>query len=101
MIGPGHIGYGAVLFAVAAAAVVILLQPQRVATIVASAVVAGAGPPEGSAIVRATHASTFRTDAPIAVLPASWQDRAGPARRVATAALLTGVAMFPVAVSLS
>jgi hypothetical protein len=38
---------------------------------------------------------------PRRVAPASWQDRAGPARRVAAAALLAGVAMFLVTVSLS
>lgn len=120
MIGWGQIGYGAVLSAVAAGVLVALVRPRRAATIVAAAVAAGAGPVAWNAILRATHASAFFTDAPVAVLPASWQDtgsgvftvavaalllgfgpdRTEPARRTATVALLAGVAAFLVDVYL-
>jgi len=120
MIGWGQIVYGGVLSGVAAAVLVALVRPRRVATIVGAAVAAGAGPVAWNAILRATHASTFFTDAPVAVLPASWQDtvsgvfamaatalvlgfgagRGEPARRTATAALLAGLAAFLVDVYL-
>ena len=44
-------------------------------SVVAGAVLATAAAPIGwNSILRATHASNFFTDAPIAVFPASWQD---------------------------
>jgi hypothetical protein len=120
MIGWGQIGYGAVLSAVAAAVVVALVRPRRIVTIAGAAVAAAAGPVAWNAILHATHASTFFTDAPVAGLPASWQDtgsgvfavaiaalllgfgtdRRAPARRTATVALLAGVAAFLVDVYL-
>jgi len=73
-----------------------------------------------NAILRATHAAEFFTDAPLAVLPASWQDTGsgvfalaavilalgvGPARRdsagrLALRAVAVGVAAFAVDVYL-
>ena len=120
MIGWGQIGYGAVLSAVAAAVVVALVRPRRIVTIAGAAVAAAAGPVAWNAILHATHASTFFTDAPVAGLPASWQDtgsgvfavavaalllgfgtdRRAPTRRTATVALLAGVAAFLVDVYL-
>jgi hypothetical protein len=120
MIGWGQILYGAALSAVAAALLVALVKPRRRATIAGAAAAAIVGPVAWNAILHATHAATFFTDAPVVVLPASWQDtgsgvfaiavaalvlgfgpdRAAPARRTALAALLTGVAAFAVDVYL-
>ena len=88
-----------------------------VATVAVSALV---GPIAWNAILRATHGSEFFTDAPLAVMPASWQDAgsgvftvataalalgagplaAGPGRRVAATAALAGLAAFLVDVYL-
>jgi hypothetical protein len=120
MIGWGQIWYGAALSALAAGLLVALLRPRRAATVAAAALAAVAGPVAWNAILRSTHAATFFTDAPIRVLPASWQDtgsgvftvaaatlllglgtdRAAPARRVAAVALLAGTAAFLVDVYL-
>src|SRR5262245_6871529 len=81
---------------------------------------ASLGPIAWNAILRATHGTTFSTDAPIAVMPASWQDtgsgvfalgattillglgllRHEPARRTVSLALLAGLAAFLVDVYL-
>jgi hypothetical protein len=120
MIGWGQIGYGAALSALVAGLLVALVRPHRTATVGAAALAAVAGPVAWNAILRATHAAAFFTDAPIPVLPASWQDtgsgvftvaaatlllgfgtdRAAPARRTATVALLAGTAAFLVDVYL-
>ncbi|WP_426513777.1 hypothetical protein ACPPVO_26105 [Dactylosporangium sp. McL0621] len=85
-----------------------------------AAVGAFAGPIAWNAILRATHAATFFTDAPIAVMPASWQDTGSgvftiavtaivlgfgahataPARRVVALSMLAGLAAFLVDVYL-
>jgi hypothetical protein len=87
---------------------------------ISAAIGAAAGPIAWNAILRATHASTFFTDAPVAVMPASWQDTGSgvfafaattlvlglvalssqPARRMTTYALLAGLAAFLVDVYL-
>ena len=78
------------------------------------------GPLAWNAILRATHANQFFTDAPLRLLPASWQDAdsgvfalaatavllgvgplaAAPARRTIALALLCGLAAFLVDVYL-
>ncbi|HET6213279.1 MAG TPA: hypothetical protein VFE14_10450 [Micromonosporaceae bacterium] len=93
---------------------------QRLAAGVGAALGAAAGPIAWNTILRATHADTFFTDAPLTVLPASWQDTGsgvfalavtalvlgfgalagGPARRVTGYALLAGLAAFLVDVYL-
>jgi hypothetical protein len=121
MLGWGTILYGAVLSGLLAAALVALaIRPRRPAVIAAAAAGALAGAIAWNAILRAAHGSEFFTDAPIAVMPASWQDTgsgvfavavaalvlgAGPlatgtGRRVAAAAALAGVAAFLVDVYL-
>jgi hypothetical protein len=120
MISWAQIFYGAGLSALATGLLVALLRPRRLATILGAAAAAAAGAVAWNAILRATHASTFFTDAPIVVLPASWQDtgsgvfamaaatlvlgfgpqRAEPARRLAVTALLTGLGAFLVDVYL-
>jgi hypothetical protein len=72
----GEILYGAVLSAIAAG-VGLLLVARRLAPV--TAMIAGvasafAAPVAWNAILRATHANRFFTDAPIAAFPISWQD---------------------------
>jgi hypothetical protein len=121
MISWATIGYGAALSAVVAGAVVVAVaRGHRISAGLAAAVGAAAGPVAWNAILRATHADTFFTDAPVAVLPASWQDTgsgvfalaatalllglgplgSAPARRPASYALLAGLAAFLVDVYL-
>jgi hypothetical protein len=86
VIGWSSIVYGAVLSAVPAGVLVALAaRGQRLVVGVGAAIGAAAGPIAWNAILRATHADTFFTDAPIAVMPASWQDTGSggvPRRRV-------------------
>jgi len=74
VIGWPVIGYGAALTAVAAL-LALLATGDRRRPVLALGVLAGAAAPVAwNAILRATHAAEFFTDAPLAVLPASWQD---------------------------
>jgi hypothetical protein len=121
MLAWSTIAYGAALSAVLAGALVALAARQRRPTAaLVAALAAIVGPVGWNAILRATHADQFFTDAPIAVLPASWQDAGSgvfalavatlllglgpyatqPSRRTATLALLTGLAAFVVDVYL-
>lgn len=121
MISWGSIAYGAALSALlAAAAVALLLRERRPAVLVAAALSAGLGPSLWNAILRHTGGERFFVDAPVAVLPASWQDtgsgvfataaaalvlglgplRAATGRRVALVALVCGLAAFLVDVYL-
>lgn len=72
MLSWASILYGAALSAAVALAVV---APRHAAVIAAGVAATAAGPVSWNAILRATHASQFFTDAPVAVLAASWQDR--------------------------
>jgi len=113
--------YGAALSAVAAgAALTALARPRQPAVILTGALAAAVGPLAWNAILRATHATQFFTDAPLRLLPASWQDTgsgvfalavnavllglgplaAAPARRTIALALLCGLAAFLVDVYL-
>ena len=82
------IAYGAALSAVLAG--LAAFGVSRRAAVAMAAFAAGAVAPFGwNAVLRATHARGFFTDAPIAVLPASWQDTgSGVAAFALTAALL-------------
>ena len=121
MISWGTIVYGAVLSAVAAGAVVAgVVRPRRIAVIGTAAAGAFLGPVAWNAVLRATHGNEFFTDAPVVVMPASWQDAgsgvvtvaaaalalgagplaAGSGRRVAATAVLAGLAAFLVDVYL-
>ncbi len=121
MISWAVIGSGAALSALLAGVLVALAAPgNRLAAGTGAAVGAAAGPIAWNAILRATHASTFFTDAPLVILPASWQDTGSgvftiattaivlglgplggqPARRVVPLALLAGLAAFLVDVYL-
>jgi hypothetical protein len=117
----GSILYGAALSAVVGgAALTALARPRQLAVILTGALATGIGPLAWNAILRATHASQFFTDAPLRLLPASWQDAgsgvfalagtavllglgplaAAPARRTIGLALLCGLAAFLVDVYL-
>ena len=120
MLAWSTIAYGAGVSALAAGALAALVGPRRPAVIAATAVGAFAGPLAWNAILRATAADSFFVDAPIAVLPASWQDtgsgvfaiaatalalglgplQAGTGRRLAALAALAGLAAFLVDVYL-
>jgi hypothetical protein len=121
MLSWASILYGAAVSAVlAGAALTALTRPRQPAVIVAGMVTTAAGPVAWNAILRATHASQFFTDAPLRLLPASWQDTgsgvfalaatavllgvgplaAGPARRTIGLAALCGLAAFLVDVYL-
>jgi hypothetical protein len=87
------IAYGAALSALTAGALTTLaIRPRRLAAIATAALAAGLGPAAWNAILHATHASQFFTDAPVAVLPASWQDTGSGVFALALASVLLGSA---------
>ena len=115
------IAYGAVLSAVAAAGLTALAARPRLALVIATAgFAAGLGAAAWNAILHAADGSQFFTDAPLAVLPASWQDTGSgvfalalaavslaagplataPSRRTVGLAVLCGLAAFLVDVYL-
>jgi len=92
MLSWASILYGAALSAVVAgAALTALARPRQPAVILTAALATAAGPLAWNAILRATHASQFFTDAPLRLLPASWQDTGSGVFALATAAVLLGV----------
>src|SRR5215203_4943342 len=98
MLSWGTMLYGGALSAVLAAGLVAAtIRPRRAAVIVTAAAGALAGPLAWNAILRATHGNEFFTDAPIAVLPASWQDTGSGVFAIAAAALLLGLGTDPTA----
>jgi hypothetical protein len=121
MIEWSTIGYGAALSGVAAGILVaVVARAHRLPAGLGAALGAAAGAIAWNAILRATHAATYFTDAPVAVMPASWQDAGSgvfaltasalllglgplagePARRTVAYALLAGLAAFLVDVYL-
>lgn len=116
MIGWGTIVYGASLSAVfATAAIGLGLRERHPAVVLPAVIAAFAGPISWNAILRATHAGEFFTDAPIPVFPVSWQDtgsgvvtfavgsfiigalhRRMPAGRVVAVAVVAGLVAFVV-----
>jgi hypothetical protein len=67
--------HGAALLAVVAgAAPTALARPRESAVTLTGALATAGGPLAWNAILRAAHASQFLTDAPLRLLPASWQD---------------------------
>ncbi|AEV85168.1 hypothetical protein ACWT_4146 [Actinoplanes sp. SE50] len=115
MLSWGTMIYGAALSALLAAVLVAAaVRPRRPAVIATAAIGALLGPLAWNAILRAAHGAQFFTDAPVAVLPASWQDTgsgvftiavtalalglgplaAGTGRRLAATAALAGLAAF-------
>ncbi len=83
--------YGAVLSAVAAAALNFLAAQAPKAPVAAGAAVAGfLGPLAWNAILVFTAANQFFVDAPIAVFPVSWQDTGSGVFALAAGALVLG-----------
>jgi hypothetical protein len=91
MIGWGTILYGAALSGVFTATALRLGLRERRAAMVGPAVLAALVAPIGwNAILRATHAREFFTDAPTGAFPVSWQDTGSGVFTVAVASVLLG-----------
>jgi hypothetical protein len=83
--------YGALLSAVAAAVLVFGIRRERRFDLLAAAALSGAGGPLlWNAILHRVEGSEFFVDAPVAVMPASWQDTGSGVFTVAVAALVLG-----------
>jgi hypothetical protein len=120
MISWAVMGYGAALSVLLAAALTAIPKPRQPRVIATAAVAAGLGALAWNAILHAAHGADFFTDAPLVVLPASWQDTGSgvfaiaaaslalgfgplagqPSRRLAVTATLAGLAAFLVDVYL-
>ena len=92
MISWGTILYGAALSGAGAAAALLVLGERRVRFAIACTVAALTAPVAWNAILRATHAHEFFTDAPITVMPISWQDTGSGVFTFAVACLLLALA---------
>src|SRR6266536_1224042 len=98
MISWWQIGYGAVLSGLVAALVLFFAgRPRRLPVVVAGGVATVAGAVAWNAILRAAHGDQFFTDAPLVLLPASWQDTGSGVFALATSGLLLGLAVAPTA----
>jgi hypothetical protein len=83
--------YGALLSAVAAALLVFAVRRERRIDVLAAAALSGAaGPLLWNAILHRVGGSEFFVDAPVAVMPASWQDTGSGVFTVAVATLSLG-----------
>jgi len=92
MLSWASILYGAALSAVVAGVVLVALaRPRQPAVILTGALATAAGPLAWNAILHATHASQFFTDAPLPLLPASWQDTGSGVFALAVTAVVLGV----------
>lgn len=95
MIGWGVILFGAALSALLAGTLVGgVAGEHRVVAGFCALAGAGLGPIAWNAILRATHAEQFFTDAPLAVLPASWQDAGSGVFAFAVTYLIMGLGPF-------
>ena len=90
MISWGSILYGALLSAIAAALLVAILRRRRVDILVAAAVAGALGPLLWNAILHHVGGREFFVDAPVAVMPASWQDTGSGVFALATATVVLG-----------
>jgi hypothetical protein len=84
----GAILYGAALTSVITAVALLILGERRAGVLAAGALSALLAPVGWNAILRVTHAREFFTDAPISVMPASWQDTGSGVFTLALACLL-------------
>jgi hypothetical protein len=88
----GTIPYGAALSAVfTAVALALGLRERRAAILVSAVLAAFVGPIGWNAILPATHAREFITDACTGVFPVSWQDTGSGIFTVAVGSILLGV----------
>jgi hypothetical protein len=91
-----QIGYGAILSGLLAGiALFFLARPRRLPVATAGTLATIAGAVAWNAILHAAHGNQFFTDAPVVVLPASWQDTGSGVFALATAGLLLGAAVLP------
>jgi hypothetical protein len=91
MISWGTIFYGALLSGLAAALVVFVARRDRRLDVLAAAALSGAvGPFLWNGILHRVGGSEFFVDAPLAVMPASWQDTGSGVFTVAVAVLVFG-----------
>jgi len=91
MISWGSILYGAVLSAVAAGLLVYAVRRDGRYDLLAAAALSGAlGPLLWNAILHRVEGREFFVDAPISVLPASWQDTGSGVFTIAVAVLVFG-----------
>lgn len=90
MIGWSSIIYGAALSATCTAILVAVLT-RRLSLVVVLALSAAAAPIDWNAVLRATHADQFFTDAPLPVLPISWQDTGSGVTTLALASVALGI----------
>ena len=91
MISWGTILYGALLSAAAAGLLVFAARRERrVDLLLASALSGALGPFLWNAILHRVEGREFFVDAPIAIMPASWQDTGSGVFTVAVAAVLLG-----------
>ncbi len=98
MLSWASILYGAALSAVVAGVVLAALaRPRQPAVILTGALATAAGPLAWNAILHATHASQFFTDAPLPLLPASWQDTGSGVFALAATAVFLGVGVLAAA----
>jgi hypothetical protein len=98
MISWFQIAYGAVLSGLLAGIVLAFFaRPNRLSAALAGGVATIVGAVAWNAILHAAHGDQFFTDAPVVVLPASWQDTGSGVFAVAAAALLFGLAVLPAA----
>lgn len=91
MLSWGVIAYGAALSAILAVLFALAARARTLPVLVAVAAGTFVGPVAWNAILRATAANQFFTDAPIPVFPISWQDAGSGVFALATLALILGV----------
>lgn len=91
MLDWGTILYGAGLSAVIAVFALVIIGERRALTLSVGTLSALIAPIAWNAILRATHGREFFTDAPIAALPASWQDTGSGVFSLALTCLLLAV----------
>jgi hypothetical protein len=89
----GTILYGAILSGAIAAVALLALGERRAGVVLAGTLAALIAPIGWNAVLRATHAREFFTDAPISVMPVSWQDTGSGVVTIAVAGLLLAVAV--------
>ena len=91
MISWDTIVYGALLSAAAAALIVLVARRDRRVDVLVAAAVSGAlGPFLWNAILHRVGATEFFVDAPVSLMPASWQDTGSGVFTVAVAAEVLG-----------
>jgi hypothetical protein len=92
MISWNSIVYGAALSAVAAGALVAMARRElRPNLLLLSALSAGVGALAWNAVLHRVHGREFFVDAPLALLPASWQDAGSGVFATAAATVLLGL----------